>query len=54
MGSTEIQNMTSIEFARKEGYRAQQDGVSRYQNPYTDNELYQAWLHGWLEAAWDE
>jgi len=47
-------NGGNLAFSRKEGYRAQQDGVGRYDNPYTDDELYQAWLHGWLEAAWDE
>jgi len=47
-------NPSDLKEAFKEGYQAQQDGVGRADNPYTDDELYAAWQEGWLEAAWDE
>jgi ribosome modulation factor len=49
--------MTNVDDARQEGYRAYQDGLSRDDNPYNNNdqwELNQAWLEGFMEAAWDD
>ena len=43
--------------AREEGYRAYQDGVSQYDNPYNNNEewdLHLAWDEGRSQAAWDD
>ncbi len=46
-----------IDDARREGYRAYQDDLSRDDNPYDNNdqwELNRAWLEGFMEAAWDD
>ena len=43
--------------ARDEGYRAYQDGLSRDDNPFNNNdewELHLAWQEGWGNAAWDD
>lgn len=40
--------------ARKAGYRAYQDGLSRDDNPYNDWYLQIAWDEGWHDAAWDD
>lgn len=40
-----------------EGYNAYHDGLKRSDNPYDNNGewyLNQAWLEGFLEAAWDD
>lgn len=36
------------------GYSAYQAGVSRYDNPYEDDRLYNEWASGWDDAAWDD
>jgi hypothetical protein len=48
---------TTVNDARKEGYRAYQDSLMPHDNPYNNNEewdLRYAWIEGWLEAGWDD
>lgn len=43
--------------ARRDGYRAYMDGLKTVDNPYdswAEEELWQAWLEGWHDAAWDD
>ena len=43
--------------AREDGYRAYQNGLSRDDNPYNNNEewdLHLAWQEGWSQAGWDD
>ena len=45
------------DLAREDGYRAYQNGLSRDDNPYNNNEewdLYLAWEEGLSQAAWDD
>jgi ribosome modulation factor len=46
-----------LEWARKEGYQAYQDGLCSDDNPYNNNDewdLYLAWKAGYQAAAWDD
>lgn len=41
----------------EEGYKAQQDGCYRNDNPYSEEDqfdLYQGWDEGYSDALWDE
>ena len=43
--------------ARRDGYQAYVKGLSTQDNPHdscAEEELWQAWLDGWHDAAWDD
>ena len=43
--------------ARRDGYQAYMDGLRTQDNPHdscAEEELWQAWLDGWHDAAWDD
>ena len=43
--------------ARDDGYRAYQNGLTRHDNPYNNNDewdLHVAWNEGWSQAGWDD
>jgi hypothetical protein len=51
------ETLSSESDARDEGYRAYQNGLSRDDNPFNNNEeweLHLAWEEGRSSAAWDD